>query len=159
MTIKDFILAYNHTFSYLEEKFGIEAVKDLWQTISDKWCTHLRSLVEKKGLQGMLEYWGGDSGTLSREKAGYEVYIKDGVFHGVMYECPSVGEIVERGSRPHHGKVSYCDHCLALYGPIAEDNGFEMGWKIAYNEDGSCKGVCEWWASERVKTGIDTPVK
>lgn len=154
MTIRDFIVAYNYTFEYIEEKYGTEAVRDLWKTISEQWCTHLRQLVRDKGLKGMLEYWGGEGGTLSREKAGYEVFIEDGVFHGVMYACPSVGELTERGFTPHHGKVSYCDHCLALYGPAANASGFDMGWDIAYREDGVCKGACEWWSGEADKPGM-----
>jgi hypothetical protein len=149
MTIQDFIVAYNATFKYLEDKYGTDAERDLWKTISDRWCTHLRQLVKEKGLDGMLEYWGGTSGTLSREKAGYEVFIKDGAFHGIMIKCPSVGELEERGYVPHHGKVSYCDHCLALYGPIANDYGFDMGWQIDYRENGLCKGSCQWWSQPK----------
>jgi len=64
-----------------------------------------------------------------------------------MYECPSVGELKDRGYEPHHGKVSYCDHCLALYGPVARAFGFDMGWEIDYDDRGLCSGSCRWWAS------------
>ena len=42
MTVHDFIVIYNETFKYIDEKFGVDAVKELWATISLQWCTHLR---------------------------------------------------------------------------------------------------------------------
>lgn len=33
---------------------------------------------------------GGTDGTLGREKAEYEINLKDGVFNLIMHKCPSV---------------------------------------------------------------------
>ena len=123
MTVQDFIVIYNETFKYVEKNYGRKQVDDLWAAISEEWCTHLRSLVAEKGLQGMNEYWGGDTGTLSREKAFYDISLKDGVFSIVMDACPSVNEIRERGFEVY---TDYCEHCVALYGPVVADYGFEL---------------------------------
>lgn len=142
MTVQEFIVIYNETFKYIEQKYGAEAVKDLWSALSNRWCTHLRDLISKKGLEGMMEYWGGNDGTLNREKAGFSVSLCDGVFQIQMDKCPSVGELKERGREIYHGELSYCDHCDALYPPIAREYGYEMNTDIDYNESGVCAGIC-----------------
>ncbi|NJD02894.1 MAG: hypothetical protein FIA99_09960 [Ruminiclostridium sp.] len=150
MTVHDFIMIYNESFKYIENKYGTDALKDLWETISKQWCTHLRELVSEYGLEGMLKYWGGEDGTLGREKAEYEVSLKDGIFKGIMNVCPSVGELKERGRDIYHGKLTYCDHCTYLYVPIADENGYNMTWDIEYDMEGGCTGRCSWksWAGE-----------
>ena len=140
----DFIVIYNETFKYIDKKFGADAVKDLWATISLQWCTHLRELVETKGLEGMLEYWGGTDGTLGREKAQYNASLDNGIFKGTMFRCPSVGELHVRGREVYHGGLTYCDHCRFLYAPIARECGFEMSWNIDFDESGKCTGSCSW---------------
>lgn len=142
MNLNDFIVIYNETFKYIDENYGVDAVKDLWTTISDSWCLHFRELIKTKGLEGMLEYWGGDQGTLGREKADFEVSLNDGVFKMDMIKCPSVAELRERKRMIYSGKLSYCDHCPALYPPIAEEYGFKMYMDIDYNIDGECAGSC-----------------
>jgi|LSQX01.1.fsa_nt_gb hypothetical protein len=147
MTVHDFIVTYNETFKFIEDKYGVEAVKDLWKTISEEWCTHLDELIRTKGLEGMVEYWGGEGGTLGREKAEYEINLKDGVFSGIMHECPSVKELHERNRKVYNGKLTYCDHCPALYAPVAEKYGIKMTFGIEHDEDGECTGKCTWGAS------------
>ena len=146
MTIQDFIVTYNETFKYIECKYGVEAVKELWQTISEQWCTHLDELVKNKGLDGMVEYWGGEDGTLGREKAEYEISLKDGIFFGIMHECPSVKELHERDKKIYNGKLTYCDHCPALYSPVAKKYGIKMTFNIEHEENGECVGKCTWGA-------------
>ena len=146
MTVHDFIVVYNETFKYIEEKYGVMALLDLWKTISEEWCTHLDELIKTKGLEGMVEYWGGESGTLGREKAEFEISLKDGVFLGTMHECPSVKELRERGRKIYTGKLSYCDHCPALYKPVAKKYGFDMFFEIEFDENNNCVGRCKWGA-------------
>lgn len=144
MTIQDFIAAYNKSFRYIEKKYGTEALRKLWSTISNDWCTHLDDCVKRKGLVGLMEYWGGDSGILTREHAAYEVHLKDDHFRGVMHECPSVAEVRSRGQEPYVGSLTYCDHCEALYSPICAKYGIDLHFKPEYNNDGSCAGRCTW---------------
>lgn len=146
MTVHDFIVIYNETFKYIEDKYGVEAVKDLWKTISEEWCTHLDELIREKGLDGMLEYWGGEDGTLGREKAEYEIKLENGVLSGVMHECPSVKELRDRNRKIYRGKLAYCDHCPALYAPVAKKYGIEMFFDIEFDENGECVGRCSWGA-------------
>lgn len=157
MTVQDFIIIYNETFRYIEEKFGRDKVDDLWSTISKQWCTHLRELVEEKGLEGMLEYWGGSEGTLNREKADYEVKLEKGVFTIQMYNCPSVKETKDKNMPIYK---DYCEHCIALYVPIAEENGFEMKVYIEKDKkDGLPLGRCKFVAKRKGADGIKSSSK
>ena len=149
MTVHDFIVIYNDTFKFIYKKYGPEALRDLWATISLQWCTHLRELVKAKGLEGMKEYWGGNDGTLGREKAVYNITLKDEVFQGRMFECPSIGELKERGRDVFNEGLTYCDHCRFLYCPVVEDYSFSMSWFIDYDESGRCTGKCRWSSKKR----------
>jgi hypothetical protein len=146
MTIRDYIRCYNKTFGYVEDKFGTDALKDLFATISREYCTHLENNVKDgQGVKGCVKYWLGDGnnkGTLVREKAGCIMKEMDGRFYIVMTDCPSIAEIRSYGQEPHHGKLTYCDHCVALYPPILEKYGIKMSVAIEYNEDGTCAGRC-----------------
>ena len=59
MTIKDYIAAYNKTFGYVEEKYGVEALRDLFSTLSREYCTHLDAYLREEGVRGCMSYWGG----------------------------------------------------------------------------------------------------
>lgn len=148
MTVQDFIVIYNETFKFIKDRHGVDALKDFWQTISTQWCTHLDELVREKGLDGMVEYWGGTTGTLGREKAEYEIMLEAGIFKGIMHECPSVGELKARYKKLCSGKADYCDHCQALYRPVANRYGFELLFDIEHDEEGICAGRCAWTSSK-----------
>jgi len=140
--VHDFIVVYNDTFKYIDQIYGEEAVKDLWAAISERWCTHLSELIKTKGISGMLEYWGGGNGTLERENAGYKAELKNSVLKVEIANCPSVRELKERKREIYNSKLTYCDHCNALYPPIAKKYGYEMHIYIDYNEYGECEGRC-----------------
>ena len=152
MTIRDYIRCYNKTFGYVEDKFGVDDLADLFHTISVEYCNHLDDFIRTEGVLGCLHYCGGDGvnpGTLAREKIDYDVYIDDeGVFHGAIRNCTSVGDVREKGQEPHHGKLTYCDHCEALYGECAAKYGIELKFQPEYNEDGTCRGNCTWYAKK-----------
>lgn len=148
MTIRDYIAAYNKTFAYVEEKYGVEALKELFSTLSKEYCTHLDEYLREEGLEGCMSYWGGESGTLSREKIQFRAYMEDDVFHGEIKNCTSVADVRNRGQEPHHGALTYCDHCEALYGEVAEKYGIELKFIPEYNPDGTCKGNCTWYAKK-----------
>ncbi len=96
-----------------------------------------------------MKYWGGDTGTLSREKIDFKTWMEDGVFHGQIRNCTSVADVRSRGQEPHVGALTYCDHCDALYGHVAEKYGIELHFLPEYNEDGTCAGNCTWYAKEK----------
>ena len=144
MTIQTFIVLYNETFKFVQEKYGNDAVLGLWKNLRETQLTHLDGLVARGGLAGMNEYWNGDDGTLSREQAGFEItYEPDRLFLIDMARCPSVGEIWESGREPMIGSLTYCDHCPNLYMPIGEKHGFKMTYEIEYEDDGRCTGRCK----------------
>lgn len=149
MTIRDYIRFYNKTFGYVEEKFGVDALADLFSTISKEYCSHLDDYIREEGVQGCMHYWGGENGTLAREKIDHDAYIdNEGVFHGAIRNCTSIADIRNKGQEPHHGKLTYCDHCQALYGECAAKYGIEIKFQPEYNEDGTCKGNCTWYAKK-----------
>jgi hypothetical protein len=90
MTIRDYIPAYNKTFEYVDTKFGAEALKDLFATISREYCTHLDDCVKRGGVKGCLEYWGGSDGTLSREKIDFNAWMEGDEFKARIHNCTSV---------------------------------------------------------------------
>ena len=110
---------------------------------------HLEDCVKRKGIEGCMEYWGGSSGTLGREKATCTIGMENGIFTIEMRECPSIAELRERGREPYAGRLTYCDHCDALYGPVAAKYGIELRFSPEYNEDGTCAGNCTWYAKKR----------
>lgn len=140
MTVQNFIVIYNETFRYIDEKYGPEKLNELWAVISRQWCTHLRDLVEREGLQGMYEYWGGSDGTLNREKAGYSINLEKDEFRIDMKQCPSVAEIKNRGFNVFH---RYCEHCPSLYNPVIMSNGFCIEWEIGMENDVP-SGICRF---------------
>lgn len=146
MTIRDYIAAYNKTFGYVEDKYGVEKLRSLFSTLSREYCTHLDEYLREEGVHGCLSYWGGSSGTLSREKIQFRAYMEGDVFHGEIRNCTSCADIRSRGQEPHHGKLTYCDHCEALYGEVAAKYGIELKFDPEYNADGSCRGNCTWFA-------------
>lgn len=152
MTIRDYIRCYNKTFGYVEDKYGVDDLADLFHTISVEYCNHLDDFIRNEGVLGCLHYWGGDGetlGTLAREKIDYDAYIDDGgVFHGAIRNCTSVADVRSKGQEPHHGKLTYCDHCEALYGECAAKYDIELKFAPEYNEDGTCKGNCTWYAKK-----------
>lgn len=149
MTIRDYIAAYNKTFGYVEQKYGTEALADLFAAISREYCAHLDECIREGGVEGCMKYWGGDGGTLSREKIDFRAWMEDGVFHGQIRNCTSVADVRSRGQEPYVGQLTYCDHCDALYGPVAAKYGIELRFSPEYNEDGTCAGNCTWYAKKR----------
>lgn len=143
MTIRDYIAAYNKTFEYVEENFGADRLWDLFARISREYCTHLDECCEGRGLDGCMLYWGGETGTLDREKAACVITLENGVFRIAMNECPSVAEVRSRGQEPYYkGEVTYCDHCGALYAPVLAKHGLKWECEVEYNADGTCAGRC-----------------
>ncbi len=150
MTIRDYIAAYNQTFGYVEENYGTDKLMDLFNRLSDEYCTHLDEYVREYGVEGCMKYWGGDSGTLSREKIDFSAWIDDeGVFHGKIRNCTSVNDVLRRGQTPHVGGLTYCDHCQALYGRVCAKYGIELQFQPEYGMDGSCLGNCTWYAKKK----------
>jgi len=96
MRIADFIVVYNETFKYIYEKDGPHYVKALWRAISENYCENLDKLIREKGLEGMLEYWGG---ALEEEKDDH---------HGDFFEVP--GRVLHLD-----GDKDYLEKCMRSY--------------------------------------------
>lgn len=126
----EFIPAYSEGFKFLEQMGGRKEVEKFWGELSEIYLKDsLLKLMMEKGLDGCYEYW---SHALNEEAADFTMTLdKDkGEFRIDMHRCPSKGKLLElKYMTPYH---SYCDHCEALYKPVAEKAGFE------YKSDVDC---------------------
>jgi len=133
----EFIWAYNELFKFLEERYGKQAVIDLWEALSDEFLTNLDELVAKKGTRGMEEYW---THTLTEEGADYTMTTSEDSFVIDMHRCPSVG-LLRQG--PSGRYKDYCEHCARLYPRILEQHGFTARMEITDPDKGVCRLVVE----------------
>lgn len=119
----EFIPAYNEGFKYLEQVGGRKEVEKFWVELSESYFKDtLVKLITEKRLEGCFEYW---SHSLNEEAADFTLTLDEDKqeFRIDMHRCPSMGKLLELGHMtPYH---SYCDHCKALYKPIAERAGFK----------------------------------
>lgn len=118
----EFIPAYSEGFKFLEEIGGRQEVEKFWSELSDLYLKDsLSKLINEKGLEGCFEYW---SHSLNEEAADFTMTL-DNIkeeFRIEMHRCPSKGRLLElKHMTPYH---SYCDHCEALYKPVAVKAGF-----------------------------------
>jgi len=130
---KDFILAYNELFKFLDEKYGKKAVIDFWEFISDVFLINLDKLVKEKGIPGMAEYW---THTLTEEGAEYTMSVGENYFEIYMKKCPSIKKLNKAGVKKY---PPYCEHCDILYRRVIEKYGFK--YKITYIDKE--KGICQ----------------
>ena len=126
----EFIPAYSEGFKFLEQMGGRKEVEKFWGELSEIYLKDsLLKLMMEKRLDGCYEYW---SHALNEEAADFTMTLdKDkGEFRIDMHRCPSKGKLLElKHMTPYH---SYCDHCEALYKPVAEKAGFK------YKSDVDC---------------------
>lgn len=118
----EFIPAYSEGFKFLEIVGGRKEVEKFWSELSDLYLKDsLLKLMTEKGLEGAYEYW---AHSLNEEAADFTMILdkNKNEFKIDMHKCPSKSMLMEyKHMTPYH---SYCDHCEALYKPIAEKAGF-----------------------------------
>lgn len=124
---EEFIKNYNDLFKTIHQKRGRQAVRHLWEDISDAWLDELRDEVERYGLYGALRYW---SDTLRAENANYQLRLKDNKLTLTIHECPSLRIL----DKPYK---HYCDHCDVLYRRALEGLGYK--YEIDFTGKGQCK--------------------
>lgn len=131
----DFCGHYEWTFDWLEQAGGPDLLKAYWvEAISKDSQKHARELIEKKGFEGMAEYWGH---TLTEEspELGFSITRTPEVFRVDMYDCPSKGFLIRNGLEQYS---DYCGHCIGWIGPMMRDAGFVIDHE--HNHCGQC-----WW--------------
>ena len=118
----EFIPAYSEGFKFIERLGGRGKLEEFWEELSDQYLKDsLQKLMAEKGLAGCYDYW---SHSLNEEAADFTMILDEdlGEFSINMHHCPSKGMLMQlKHMEPYH---SYCDHCPALYRPIAENAGF-----------------------------------
>jgi hypothetical protein len=130
----DFCGHYEWTFEWLEQRFGRDALLSYWrEAIAGDSQIHAAMLIQKKGVEGMEEYWGH---TLAEEGAGYTSVRSGDSFRLDMHDCPSKGFLIANGLENYH---DYCDHCIGWIGPVMEKVGYVVDHE--HNHCGKC-----WWA-------------
>mgnify|MGYP001288026898 CR=1 FL=1 len=124
----EFIPAYSEGFKFIEQLGGRTEVEKFWAELSDLYLKDtLAKLISGKGLEGCFEYW---SRSLNEEAADFTLILNKAKreFQIVMHKCPSKSRLMELTHlKPYH---SYCDHCEALYKPVAERAGFKYKSEI-----------------------------
>lgn len=142
----DFCAHYDWTFDWIEREGGEADLHRYWnEAISQDSQRHAAELIEGKGLDGMMDYWGH---TLNEEApdGGFSTRIEDGRFLLEMTDCPSRGFLLRNGVE---FSKDYCDHCIGWIGPVMEKAGFEV--HHAHNHQGQC-----YW-EYRPKEGASSP--
>ncbi len=138
----EFIPAYSEGFKFLELISGSDEPEKFWRWLSTIYLKDsLEKLMSEKGLEGCFEYW---AASLNEEAAGFRMILDEikGEFTIEMEKCPSRNILNEmKHLKPYR---HYCDHCVALYRPVAEKLGY------AYYEYHSDRGK----ASCRLKISI-----
>ncbi len=132
----EFIPAYSEGFKFLEAIGGREEVDKFWSELSELYLTDsLLKLMQEKGLEGCFDYW---SHSLNEEAADFTITLDNDKkeFRIDMHKCPSKGMLLDlKHMIPYH---SYCDHCEALYRPIAEKAGYEYRSEVD-GDNAACK--------------------
>jgi hypothetical protein len=134
----EFIPAYSEGFKFLEKNSGRREVEKFWFYLSEHYLRDsLAGLVAGHGLEGCFIYW---SQALNEEAADFKIVLDEikGEYRGYMNRCPSKGMLLEMGYlEPYH---AYCDHCLALYGPVLDKLGFRYEKDLSHVNNASCTG-------------------
>jgi hypothetical protein len=132
----EFIPAYSEGFKFIENIGGRSELEKFWSELSDLYLKDsLQKLMAEKGLAGAFDYW---SHSLNEEAADFTMILDEdkGEFSIDLHKCPSKGMLLRlKHMTPYH---SYCDHCPALYKPIAERLGYIYTSEIDC-ENASCK--------------------
>ena len=132
----EFIPAYSEGFKFIEAMGGRAELEKFWSQLSDLYLKDsLQKLIAEKGLAGCYDYW---SHSLNEEAADFTMILDEdkGEFSIDMHKCPSKGMLLQlKHMTPYH---SYCDHCPALYKPIAEGFGYIYTSEIDC-DNASCK--------------------
>ena len=132
----EFIPAYSEGFKFIENIGGRNELEKFWKELSDVYLKDsLKKLMAEKGLAGCFDYW---SHSLSEEAADFTMMLDEdkGEFSIDLHKCPSKGMLLQlKHMTPYY---SYCDHCPALYKPIAEGLGYMYTSEIDC-DNASCK--------------------
>lgn len=135
----EFIPAYSHLFTFLEDNYGKQEVERFWEYLftPDGMGIPLINFLKEEGIKGCYSYW---SGSLNEEAADFSMYLneKDGWFKINMHRCPSKGRLLELeqeiGIKPYHDYCLHCDH----YRESVE----KVGLEYIYDFCGTDKAAC-----------------
>ncbi|MEP0842846.1 MAG: hypothetical protein HRF43_09050, partial [Phycisphaerae bacterium] len=138
---QDFCGYYDWTFSYLEQRFGREALRDYWAAAigGDSQGHYLRAGRED-GLRGLLRAW---VRTGQDEHCDWTFTLDEArnTLRWDMRRCPSKGFLLQNDL---NASEDYCDHCMGWIIPLLD----AMGAGIAAHEHNHC-GQC--WAEISLK--------
>jgi len=127
-----FFELYSAIFSHLDREFGPDAVDAYWRDIADSHLGDLESLMLRKGLEGMHEYW---STIGELERADFEMHMGDDEFELVVKHCPPTAWFAAANIDSY---ARYPEHCQTIYGRIADRSGFDMIYSAPREDEGTC---------------------
>lgn len=131
----EFIPVYSELFGFLHERGGPEAVERFWAELSDHFLGNLRTLAQRRGLEGCFEYWR----TILAEEACDARMTLDraaGRLTIEMRRCPSKGRLLAATHLEPY--AAYCDHCDTLYRRVLEPLGFVYEIDLSAADEARC---------------------
>ena len=126
-----FVRMYNELFKMLEER-SHKDLQDYWREIADLQDSILGAYIEKKGLEGMYDYW---EHIRVEENCEAELSVNNDFFEFKMLKCPSLSKNIDNDA----GQCElYCDHCAGWIGPVIERHGFYLVYDMISRTEPRC---------------------
>jgi len=140
----EFIPSYSELFTYIEDNYGKEAVRDYWEYLfhveNDDDTPLAKCLAKAGGIKGCFDYW---TCTLNEEAADFTMYLneKAGWFCIDMHYCPSKGRLLE--AKEKYGLEPYPDYCLHCnyYRRALERAGLNYTYNFINVDRAACIGT------------------
>lgn len=142
-----FVRMYNELFKMLRER-SEEELKKYWMEVSSLQKLLVGPYIEKKGFEGMREYW---DRIRIEENCEMDLNVTEEYFEFIMKKCPSLSKNLDNDAGPCE---VYCDHCAGWINPVIREYGFYP----VYDMISRSEPVCRFRAykdREKAKTWAD----
>jgi len=131
---KEFIVAYNKMFKFIDQHKGEQHVIEFWELLSDLVCQRLVKMAKEGGISGLARYW---IESLSEEGADCEIVYssRKDVLTIEMMECPAYEKMAEANEVPYE---NYCGHCQVMYSRALKPLGITFKCTCCKQSQGRC---------------------
>jgi hypothetical protein len=117
----DFYLAMNATFRFIQQRFGIEGLRQYWSELGRNYFAPVTARWRTHGLDGVAEYWK----AFFAAEPGAEVavdQVEDSVTLAVKV-CPAIRHLREQRREI---VPCFCQHCYFVSEAMAAPAGFTV---------------------------------
>src|SRR4051812_28330701 len=133
---QDFCGYYDWTFAFVRQRFGEEALHELWaEAIGGESQSHYSLAGARDGLRGLYDTW---TKTGEEENCDWTFTLDEArnVLRWDMRRCPSKGLLINEDLAADE---DYCDHCMGWMIPLLSQIGVEVA-AHEHNHFGQCWG-------------------